>query len=105
MSERYIKVFAGGNNLYADNAPVVIPASALLKDSVTGKMIAQLKILNMSGKTISYVKVGITPLDAVGNPLGDVLTFEYLVLQCWIKRSLALRSRFPLPIRPHVRSA
>ena len=97
MSERYIKVFSGDPNLYAENAPVVIQASALLKDSETGKMIAQLKFQNISGKVISYVKSTITQLDAVNNSLGDALAFEYLDLSAADKDDFGSKKPLPLP--------
>jgi len=37
MSERYSKLFAFPENLYAAGSPVVIAAGALLKDNQTGK--------------------------------------------------------------------
>ena len=58
MSERYIKVFAGKENLYLEGAPVIILASALLKDTQTGKMLAQLKLQNISEKSISMILPG-----------------------------------------------
>ena len=97
MSERYVKVFSGEPNLYAENAPVVIQASALLKDSETGKMIAQLKVQNISGKVISYVKTTITQFDAVNNPLGDSIDFEYLDLSATDKEDFGSKKPLPLP--------
>ena len=78
MSERYIRVFSGDENLYFDGSPLVIRASALSKDTETGNMIGQLKFKNVSGKKISYLKVGILPLDALKKPIGDAISFEYL---------------------------
>ncbi len=80
MSERYIKIFSGNENLYTEGAPIIIRANALLKDTETGRIIAQLKFQNISGKTISYVKVSILQLDSVKNALGSAITFEYLDL-------------------------
>ena len=80
MSERYVNVFSGAENLYVDGAPLVIRATALLKDLKVDRMIAQLKFQNFSGKNITYVKVVITPLDSINKPLGDAVPFEYLDL-------------------------
>lgn len=80
MSERYISLFTGDKDLYIDNAPVIIKACALLKDTVTGRMTAQLKIQNVSGKTISYVKACVTPLDTVRTRLGEPQQYEYMDL-------------------------
>jgi len=97
MRERYVKVFSGEPNLFTENAPVVIQASALLKDTETGKMIAQLKFQNISGKVISYVKATITQLDAVSNPLGDAMAFEYLDLSAADKDDFGSKKPLPLP--------
>ncbi len=80
MSERYERVFTGEENLYLDKAPVVIRASALLKDTQTGKLVAQLKLQNVSDQKISYVKIAITSFDAIKNPLSEAQVFEYLDL-------------------------
>ena len=79
MSERYVKVFGCEENLYSENAPVIIRAGALLKDTETGRMIAQLKIQNVSGKIITYVKASITMLDSTKNQIGS-FDAEYLDL-------------------------
>lgn len=97
MSERYIKVFSGNENLYADNAPIVIRASALLKDTETGRIIAQIKLQNVSGKTISYVKTRITQLDALKNPIDKVVAFEYLDLAVADKEEFGSKKPLPLP--------
>lgn len=97
MSERYVKVFSGEPNLYTENAPVVIQASALLKDTETGTMIAQLKFQNISGRVISYMKATITQLDAVSNPLGDAMAFEYLDLSAADKDDFGSKKPLPLP--------
>ena len=55
MSERYVKVFTCDENLYSENAPVIIRAGALLKDTETGRMIAQLKLQSIS-KTYGPVR-------------------------------------------------
>lgn len=80
MSERYSKLFSLPENLYAAGSPVVIAAGALLKDNQTGKVIAQLKMRNISQKRIKAAKVCIHPLDTVGNPLGEKVEYQYLDL-------------------------
>lgn len=80
MSERYSKLFALPENLYAAGSPVVIAAGALLKDNQTGKVIAQLKMRNISQKSIKAAKVCIYPLDTVGNSLGGKIEYQYLDL-------------------------
>lgn len=80
MAERYSKLFSLPENLYAQGSPVVIAAGALLKDNVTGNVLAQLKIQNISNKPIKAVKVAITPLDSVGRLLDGEVEYQYLDL-------------------------
>ena len=51
-----------------------------MKDNQTGKVIAQLKMRNISQKPIKAAKVSIHPLDTVGNPLGEKIEYQYLDL-------------------------
>ena len=97
MSERYIKVFSGNENLYIEDSPIIIRANALLKDTETGKMIAQLKFQNVSGKSISYVKIAITQLDAIKNPLENAIFFEYLDLSVSDKEEFGSKKPIVLP--------
>ena len=78
MSERYSKVFSLPENLYAEGAPVVIAAGALLKDNQTGRMVAQLKLRNISDCVVNAVKVKINAFDPAGTVLKGVESFSYL---------------------------
>lgn len=80
MSERYSRLYSLPENLYASGSPVIISAGALLKDNQTGKVLAQLKLRNIAGKTIKAAKVSILPFDTIGNPLGAEVGFQYLDL-------------------------
>lgn len=80
MSERYTRLFSLPENLYSVGAPVVIAAGALLKDNQTGKVLAQLKIQNISDKTVKAATVSIVPMDTVGKPLGEAVSYQYLDL-------------------------
>lgn len=80
MSERYTKLFSLPENLYAQTSPVVIAAGALLKDNATGKVLAQIKFRNITGKSIKALRVCITPLDTMGAPLGEAVSHQYLDL-------------------------
>lgn len=96
MSERYIRLFTGEANLYTEDAPVVIRANALLKDTETGRVIAQLKLQNFSEKIISYAKVAITQFDSVKNPIGDAVLYEYLDLS--VASGEEFGSKMPIPM-------
>ena len=80
MSERYARLFSLPEDLYSVGAPVVIAAGALLKDNQTGKVLAQLKIQNINDKAIKAATVSIAPLDTIGKPLGEAVSYQYLDL-------------------------
>lgn len=64
MAERFTRIYTLPTNLYADDAPVIIAAGALLKDNQTGNRLAQLKIQNIDKRTIVYIKLRFVLLDA-----------------------------------------
>lgn len=97
MSERYSKVFSLPENLYAEGAPVVIAAGALLKDNQTGRVVAQLKLRNISPKTIKAVTVRLFPMNTAGQPLGDAVRYEYLDLSSARDADFGSKSAIPMP--------
>lgn len=97
MSERYSKVFSLPEKLYAEGAPIVIAAGALLKDNQTGRVVAQLKLRNISPKTIKAATVSILPLNTVGNPLGEAIRYEYLDLSSTRDTDFGSKSAIPMP--------
>ena len=97
MSERYSKVFSLPENLYAEGAPVVIAAGALLKDNQTGRVVAQRKLRNISPKTIKAATVCLFPANIVGNPLGDAVHYEYLDLSSNRDADFGSKSAIPMP--------
>ena len=80
MDERYTRLFALPENLYTKGSPVLIAAGTLLKDTQTGKVLAQLKLQNISPKKIRVVKVDISAFDTEGNAVAGVSEFSYLDL-------------------------
>lgn len=97
MSERYSRLFALSENQYASSSPVVIAAGALLKDNQTGKVIAQLKLHNISKKVVKAAKVCISPFDTVGNPLGDSVSYQYLDLSAKRDEDFGQKAAITLP--------
>ena len=97
MSERYGKVFSMPENLYAEGAPVIIAAGALLKDNQTGRVVAQLKLRNISPKTIKAVTVRLFPMNTAGQPLGDAVRYEYLDLSSNRDADFGSKSAIPMP--------
>lgn len=78
MSDRYQRLYTINNNIYADGAPIIISAGALLKDTRTGVIIVQLKLRNFSHKTIKAVNAEIIPYDISGKLLGNPIEHQYL---------------------------
>lgn len=80
MSERYTHLYFLPNNLYSTGAPVIISAGTLLKDIQTNQILVQLKMQNISEKTIIAVKVKIYPFNVAKESLGQELESDYLDL-------------------------
>lgn len=76
MSERYKRLFVLPENLHTEDAPVVIAAGALLKDNQTGRVLAQLKLKNVSEETIKSVKVSIQAFGKSGVEAKEI-HYEY----------------------------
>lgn len=80
MSERFTRLFSLPADLYAEGAPLMVRAGALLKDNPTGRVLAQLKFMSLSADRIKAVTVKISPLDTQDKPLGDSVEYTYLDL-------------------------
>ncbi len=79
MSERYTKLFSLPESLYTEGAPIVIAAGVLLEDNQTDKILAQLKLKNISEETIKSVKVSIQAFGKFGTEIKEV-HYEYVNL-------------------------
>ena len=97
MSERYVKLFSMPENLYAEGSPLLIAAGALLKDNETGRVLAQLKLRNLSEKTVKAVTVRLSLFDTVGKSVGEPLTHQYLDLAAGRDADFAQKSAIPIP--------
>lgn len=80
MSERYLKLFTLSESLYAVGSPVIIVAGALLKDSQTSNVLAQIKFKNIGDKVIKALTVVITCFDTVGGQISEPKKHQYLDL-------------------------
>lgn len=80
MSGRYQQLYRVPSNFYLKDCPVIIEAGALLKDTVTGRIISQLKIRNLSDKKIIACKVSIRAFDITGKELEGINDYSYLDL-------------------------
>lgn len=97
MSERYSRLFTLPENLYAVGSPVVIAAGTLLKDNQTGKIVAQLKLKNISNKPITAVKVEFYLFDTAGNIIEESVVHDYLDLDASRDSEFAQKSPVPIP--------
>ena len=78
MAERFQPVFTLPENLYTPGAPVRILSGALLRDTQTGQVFAQITMQNLDPRPVKGVKVVLRPLDIAGRPLGVPTVFPYL---------------------------
>ena len=78
MAGNYDTLFTLPVNLYAEGSPLVIAAGKLLKENATGRVLAQLKLQNISAKAVKAARVRFHELDTAGLSLGCVTEREYL---------------------------
>ena len=79
MSERYKIIHTINKSLYAEGAPVIIKAGALVSDTEKGRLHVQLKFQNIVDKTITLLKAKVTLMDSIGRLLNE-LEKQYLDL-------------------------
>lgn len=96
MSERYSRLFSLPENLYAEGAPVIIAAGALLKDNQTGNVLAQLKLQNIGNRAIKAITVRIFPMDTAGEAIDETVTYQYLDLCA--ERDIFFGQKVAIPI-------
>lgn len=77
MAERYSKLFSLDSALYSPDAPVMVAAGALLKDSYSAHTLAQIKYINLSQETVVSLKVRITLFNAAGEKLPQQVEYQY----------------------------
>ena len=97
MAERYSRLFTLPQNLYNEGSPLLIAAGALLKDNVTGAVLAQLKLKSLSEKTIKAVTVGVVPLDTAGRELSEAIVYNYLDLNVQRNADFGQKKAISLP--------
>ncbi len=80
MTERFEKLFALPYNLYSEGSPIIISAGSLLKDTETGKIIAQIKYHSISAVPIKALKIKVAAYDISGMELEGIDEYQYLDL-------------------------
>ena len=94
MSGRYSKLFSIDGPRYAEGAPVIVAAGALLCDNKKNQRLAQLKFTSVSEKNITAITVKVTPLDADGAVLGEAVVQPYVGLD--VKHGESFGSQTPI---------
>lgn len=97
MSKRYVRLFSLPENLGLEDCPIVISAGALLKDTATEKILAQLKLRNLSPRKVTAVQIKINAYDPAGVELGGVDTFSYHGLNIPIDGEFGTQTPIYLP--------
>lgn len=80
MAERFERLYQLHANLYVSDAPIIVSAGALLRDTQTDSVIVQLKFHSVSKKTIKAVKVSIAAQDVSKQPIQGIDDYQYLDL-------------------------
>ena len=78
MTSRYQELYRIEKNLYLEGSPVLIEAGALQKDIVDDRVLAQVKLRNISNKKIIACKVCIWAYEPSGAELEGIASFSYL---------------------------
>lgn len=98
-SERYERLFHQSEYCYIKGAPIIVEAGALLKDTYSNTILAQLKFKNISEKSIKAVRVILFLQDTIGNSLNKKVDFQYLDLQA--KRDDEFGTQVPIKIEDY----
>lgn len=97
MAERYEKKYTLAHRLYADGAPVLIAAGALLDDSLSRRRLVQLKFKSVSEKKIASVRVSVTALNAAGEARGAAVEYLYAGLNAPRDAEFGQKSAIVMP--------
>lgn len=80
MSERFDCLYKLPNNLYSSGSSVIVSAGSLLKDTVTGNIVAQLKFHSVSTDIIKALKISLAAYDVSGTEIQGIDSYQYLDL-------------------------
>ncbi len=94
MAERFTEVFRLPKDLYAEGSPVLLEAGVLLKDTVTQRILAQLKFRNLSEKAVRGLLIKFSLMDIGGAVLDPEFEYSYLDLNA--RKGAEFGSRTPV---------
>ena len=98
MAERYTRLFTLSEDLYTPGAPLVIAAGALLKDTQTGQVLAQLKLRSISDQTITAVELQVIGYDMSKT---EICREEHQYLDLQVARDDMFGSKEAIPMSRH----
>lgn len=96
MAERYKRIYDLGGARYADDAPVLICAGALLQDKISRSALVQLKLKNIDEREITTVKLRISPYDAADRPL-ETVEYSYQKIKVLRDQDFGMKTAIIIP--------
>ena len=97
MKERYTQLSKDTSIRYSVGCPVIIEASALLKDHQINRVLAQIKLKNLSDKTLSACKVRIKAYEPGGKEVEGFDSYNFLDLAVKCGESFGSKNPAILP--------
>ncbi len=97
MAGRYQELYRLPANLYLEGSPVIIEAGALQKDLTDDKVLAQLKLRNLSLDSIVACKVSVRAFEPNGNEVQGVKDFAYLDIKVANRQEFGTKTPIYLP--------
>ncbi len=80
MANRFQEVYRLPDRLFIEGSPVIIEAGAIQKDTVSGKVLAQIKLRNISEKPVAAARADVRTFAVNSTELEGVPGFSYLDL-------------------------
>ncbi len=97
MAGRYQELYRLPVNLYLEGSPVLVEAGALQKDLTEDKVVAQLKLRNLSAKKIIACKVSVHAFEPNGNEVQGIKDFAYLDINVARDQEFGVKTPIYLP--------
>lgn len=97
MAKRYEVMKHIQQGYWIDNAPLLLSAHALIKDTVSDAVCAQCKLTNLCHLEINAVYISVSCIGADGNPVEGVKKYVYLDLKTRAGEFLGDDKLIPLP--------
>ena len=97
MSDRFQELYRIQPNLFIEGSPVLIEAGALLKDTVTDKVLALVKIKNLESKKVIACRVAIRAFGPDGTETEGLPDYLYVDIDAEIGQNFGAKIPVYLP--------